>query len=360
MEFVVHVPSGTPHWEPLYISGSSPTFGDWSATGVPLQRHDDGTARAVVQFPAGAQLQYLITRGDWRQAENDGHGHERPPREFVARKDVRVDVHVAGWGRDSVRYHTAMESAFLTETRPVTVYLPPGYDLESFRRYPVLYMHDGQNLFDASTSFGGVAWRCDDVAERMARSHQAQPVIIVGVGNTRERMREYGPTAIAEDLAEAYGRFLTEELKPFIDKTYRTSLGPMATGVGGSSMGGLVSLYLIQKYPQVFGRCAAMSPSLWWDRESWLRNIATDGSWLAQTRIWLDMGDQEGMSRTGQQGNLRRTRKLAKALKYHHRIPGQDYQYLEIPGGQHTESAWHARFDAVLKFLFPAHTNFAE
>src|SRR5262249_51494278 len=158
---------------------------------------------------------------------------------------------------------------FLSNARTVSVWMPPGYGLDPHRRFPVFYMHDGQNLFDAETAFGGVPWRADETAERAIRAGRVPPVMIVGVANTPGRLDEYGPKS--DNRARDYGRFLVEEVKPFVDGAYRTLPEPEHSGVGGSSMGGLISLHLAQWYPDVFEKCAAMSPSLWWGREYFLR-----------------------------------------------------------------------------------------
>ena len=357
VEFVVRVPPDSPGWEPLFLAGGGAALGDWAAAGVELQRCADGTARARVAFPPASRVQYLVTRGRWRLAESDGAGRERAPRELVARADAAVEVEVAGWGRGSVRYSPDFGSRYLPHARPVSVFVPPGYDLEGHRRYPVLYLHDGQNLFDAATAFAGVPWAADEVAEREARRHAADAVIVVGVGNSPDRLREYGPRRggpeAADDLSEAYGRFLVEELKPSIDAAYRTAAGPEATGVGGSSMGGLVSLHLCRRYPGVFGRCAALSPSLWWDREAFLRAAPAAGVWPRDCRLWLDTGDREGA------GQVAGARRLARALAAAGRVGGIEYAYREVAGGTHDEAAWHARFDGVVRFLFPPRPSHA-
>jgi predicted alpha/beta superfamily hydrolase len=244
---------------------------------------------------------------------------------------------------DSLRYHPDFLSAFLPHRRPVIVALPPGYDHDPGRRYPVLYLNDGQNLFDPATAFAGVAWHADEAASAAARDGRSAPVILVGVANTPDREREYGPTP-DDELARRYGRFLVEELRPFIDTTYRTRTGPADTGVGGSSLGGLIALHLTRWYPDVFGRCAALSPSLWWDKEAFLRAAANDPDWPGRCRIWLDMGEAEGVN------NVRRTRRLARLL----RSRGADFHYLQVPDGEHNEAAWGSRFGRVLEFLFPS------
>ncbi len=255
----------------------------------------------------------------------------------------------------SIHYHPEFPSQILRHRRALAVYLPPGYGQEPDRRYPVFYLHDGQNLFDPATAFGGVAWQADQTAERLMRAGEVEPAILVGIANTPDRLREYGPTgrrAGPNSPARRYARFLVEEVKPFIDQTYATRPERVATAVGGSSMGGLISLFLCRWYPETFGMCAAMSPSLWWDRDLFLRAIQADTSWLRRLRVWLDTGDREGNTTQGQRDHLRRVRRFARALAALGLRPGRDYYYLEVPGGEHNEAAWGARFGQVLGFFF--------
>src|SRR3954468_11871122 len=143
---------------------------------------------------------------------------------------------------DSVHYLPDFPSEHLGNTRPLAVYLPPGYGDDPDRRYPVFYLQDGQNLFDPATAFGGVPWRADETAERLIRDRTIEPVILVGVGNTADRLDEYGPKAGRREPPGRefpYARFLVEEVKPVIDRMYATRPERKYTAVGGSSMGGL-------------------------------------------------------------------------------------------------------------------------
>jgi predicted alpha/beta superfamily hydrolase len=168
-----------------------------------------------------------------------------------------------------LRKHPGFQSQVLSEPRDLIVYVPPGYDTDVNQRYPVLYLHDGQNLFDGATAFvPGQDWRVDDTAQELVIARVIEPLIIVGVYNTGEhRVDEYTPTRDrnqgAGGEAGLYGRMLTEELKPFIDRTYRTLPDPVNTGLGGSSLGGLATLYLGLQHPDVFGKLAVLSPSVW-------------------------------------------------------------------------------------------------
>src|SRR5262249_43850872 len=156
-------------------------------------------------------------------------------------------------------------SRILNNDRDVLVYLPPGYEKERQKRYSVFYLNDGQNLFDGATAFvPGQEWHVDETAESLISSGKVDPLIIVGIDNAgNDRVNEYTPVADEKykgGRADLYGRMLVEELKPFIDSTYRTRKDAGHTGIGGSSLGALVSLYLGFKYPDVFRKVAALSP----------------------------------------------------------------------------------------------------
>ncbi len=249
------------------------------------------------------------------------------------------------------RFHNNFRSQFLEHTRDVIVYLPPGYEAEPARRYHVLYLQDGQNLFDPSTAFGGIEWGVDATAQRLINAGELDPLIIVGINNTgQHRIDEYTPTFDAKHSrggkADNYGRFIVEELKSFVDHNYRTIPGPEQTGLGGSSLGGLVSLYLGLKYPQTFSRLMVMSPSVWWDQSFILRLV---GGLKAKpsSRIWLDVGTKEGRFAPGQARALR-DELLSQGWRLNH-----DLKYLQVKGGTHNERDWGQRVEPALKFLFP-------
>ena len=250
------------------------------------------------------------------------------------------------------RLHAQFPSRVLDNCRDVLVYLPPGYTDDAARDYPVLYMQDGQNLFDGATSFiAGQEWRVDETAQWLIESEQIAPLIIVGINNTGEaRADEYTPTHDGRHhvggKADLYGRFLIEELKPFVDANYRTRPQRAQTALGGSSLGGLVSMYLGLTRPDVFGRLAVMSPSVWWGGGAILREV--DALWTKPaTRVWLDTGTAEG-GRT-----VENARRLRDALvKRGWELDG-DLCYHEAAGAQHNEAAWAARVEPMLRFLFP-------
>lgn len=147
---------------------------------------------------------------------------------------------------------------------------------------------------------------------------------------------------------------MVDEVKPFIDAAYRTLPGPDQTGVCGSSMGGLISLYLCKWYPNVFQHCGAVSPSLWWDRESFLHDLHTAPEWMERCRVWLDMGDHEGGTEAGMRSMVGRTQRLARQFSRHGMHEGEQFVCEIVDGGYHNEHAWGSRFDRVLRFLYPA------
>jgi predicted alpha/beta superfamily hydrolase len=241
--------------------------------------------------------------------------------------------------------------------RTVSVYLPPDYHQDAAERFPVLYMQDGQNLFDPSRSFAGTAWRADETAQELILKKKIQPLLIVAIDNTGDRLDEYTPVRArmrgteAGGRADEYGRWLTHELKPFIDAQYRTLSQREFTGVGGSSLGGLFALHMGFAQPDVFGRVAAISPSLWWAGGNILREAARLKTRLP-LRIWLDTGLREGRYTIAYARRLQDILR-SKGWKKNRRAALADFRYLEASRARHDEFSWGARFDKVLKFLYP-------
>jgi predicted alpha/beta superfamily hydrolase len=279
-----------------------------------------------------------------------------------------------------LRRHAAFHSEFLEHDRDIIVWLPPGYEgshegaARGFttvvppegsaprfttgvpdgrsERYPVLYMHDGQNLFEADTAFQkGEHWRLGETAATLVDSGDIEPLIIVGIYNTGDhRTDEYTPTRDAKlggGAANDYGRMIVEELKPMIDRAYRTRPDPESTGIGGSSLGGLVSLYLAFMHPQVFQRIAALSPSVWWNFRAILKTVRQARA-KPPLKIWLDMGTAEGKR------GLDDARLLKAALVGLGFSVGSDLHYAEYEGATHSETAWAERVAPMLKWLFPS------
>lgn len=253
-----------------------------------------------------------------------------------------------------MRLHSRFRSPHLATLRDIAVYVPPDYD-EGRDRYPVLYMQDGQNLFNPETAFGGRDWQADLTADELTRAGQIEPLIIVGVYNTGpRRINEYTPTRDrrrrAGGAGERYAGLLARDLKPFIDRHYRTRRSAANSGAGGSSLGGLVSLQAGLLFPRVFGKLAILSPSIWWDNRAILETVRSYRS-NAHARIWLDCGTAESER---PEEILEDVRTLRSALASKGWREGTDLRYFEVPEAGHNEAAWGARFGCVLRFLFPA------
>jgi predicted alpha/beta superfamily hydrolase len=256
----------------------------------------------------------------------------------------------------SFQLHINVASRHLTQKRHVIVYLPPGHGADPAVRYPVLYMHDGQNLFDGDTAYiRGHDWKMARTAERLMLEKKIEPLIIVGIWNTGiHRIDEYTPTrdpgVKQGGLLPLYGRFIVEELKPFMDATYCTDPARDRTGIGGSSLGGLAALLLGLHYSEYFGRIAALSPSLWWDHGVAFR-LVRHLKRKPDVRIWLDMGTRE------MGGGIAQVRRMRDLLIEYGWLPDKDLFYREVRGGKHTEDDWGKRVGTVLRRLYPVKTS---
>jgi predicted alpha/beta superfamily hydrolase len=252
--------------------------------------------------------------------------------------------------KSRLRLHQQFPSQLTDEKHDFIVYLPPAYVAEHDRRFPVLYMQDGQNLFDPATAFHGNCWNMGETADALALAGEIEPLIIVGIYNTGEhRIDEYTPVEdkrLGGGQADSYGQMLVEELKPFVDRTYRTRPGTADCGLGGSSLGGLVTLYLGLRYTWMFSKLAVMSPSVWWRNRAILKTVAQIRR-KPELKIWLDIGTKES------QRALPDARELNLKLVEKGWVEGRDLAYMEAPDATHSESAWASRVAPMLKFLFP-------
>lgn len=237
--------------------------------------------------------------------------------------------------------------------RPVWVWLPPGYDSAPARRYPVLYLLDGQNVFDGTSA--GAEWMVDETAQRLVLAQQVQPMIVVAVPSGRDRVDEYTPTPGRMDGARrggggpAFARYLLDDLKPVIDARFRTRPDAAGTTVGGSSLGGLLSLWIALHHGDRIGAALVVSPSVWWDDGFIERDVH---QWTLpkggqRPRLWLDIGGQEG---PGAVSAVRRLRDALIARGW--MFPGPHLAYLEVADARHDELSWAARVEDMLKFLY--------
>lgn len=239
----------------------------------------------------------------------------------------------------------------LDNQRDILIYLPPSYALGQ-RRYPVVYMHDGQNLFDAHTSFSG-EWHADETMEQLAT--EGLEAILVGIPNANEsRLIEYNPYPTARFKhahGDAYVRFIKDTLKPLIDSDFRTLPDPQHTGILGSSMGGLISLYAWLAYPWTFGLGGAMSPSLWIARQEVFSHVRRAP--FNEGKLYIDMGGRELPRRFRRVADPMSTSIAMLNDELHIRGYGSSrrLKYVLDPDGEHNEAAWARRLPDALRFL---------
>ncbi len=369
----VQVPEGT---GPVYLAGSAPSLGPWKPDGMALT--GTGAERsAQISGDSGTILEYKFTLGSWDREAVASNGVAPGNYRLVLERDTVVTHRIAGFKRSAAEYlddwkgggvlgrvvvWKDVRSAFLGPTRHVEIWLPPGYDATSTARYPVLYMHDGQNLFDPRLSYGGVDWGVDETIVKLVAAKAIPPIIVVAVWNSAERFKEYSPWQGGPD----YARFLIEELIPRVNREFRTRTGPGNTMVGGSSMGGLLSFYLVSHHPEIFGACACMSSHFPLSEAVLARNlpgfkassppdtvpyITRDieaGLTVPHgTRYWFDYGTMGLDSEYGPTHEMVRGWLLEQGL-----VEGRDFVVRRYDGANHNEASWRARLEDPVKFLF--------
>jgi len=249
------------------------------------------------------------------------------------------------------------ESRVFANKRFLRVWLPPDYEAPQNQalHYPIFYLNDGQNLFEGPTSFTGVDWRVDESADQLIRERLIPPLIIVGIDNARsERLKEYLPYCMfhppmLRPHGKRYPDFLLNEVRPFLDQRYRIARGPENTGMGGSSLGALISLYTVMDRPGVFGRLLLESASLFVSNRRLLKYSRYFRQW--PDRIFMAIGTREAGREDKDQQVVGDVRELERIM----RRAGLDDKRLLVKideGAAHNEGEWAKRFPEALRFLF--------
>jgi predicted alpha/beta superfamily hydrolase len=255
--------------------------------------------------------------------------------------DLRPVVAAAPAGE--IRIVEQFASPQLGNSRKLRIYLPPGYDAHPEQRYPVLYMHDGQNLFDATAASYGVAWDIGTTMDKLIASGAIAPAIVVGIDNTKDRVAEYTPCCDANNgggKIDAYMAFIVDTVKPWADANLRTLKDREHTAIMGSSLGGIASVYIAQKHPEVFSKAGGVSSSFWWNDGVFIKNVPPH----QPVRFYLDAG-------TGGDG-LEGTQKMRDAMLAKGYRLNEDLYYYEAEGGIHNERSWAARVHLPLTWFF--------
>lgn len=335
------------------IAGNRRELGNWNPSAVPLERRSDSLWIFTARFDSGSVVEFKITGGAW---ENEAVYSEKqfPGNTIIeVTKDTTVILRPIFWKRfllppkaeqairGTVEYHRQLRGEGLNHNRDIIVWLPPSYSKNLKKHYPVLYMHDGQNVFDPSTAFGGNDWRVDEVADSLIKLKKIEEIIIVGIYNSPDRLPEYSDSP----LGNAYIKFVTDVLKPKIDSLYRTKPGREHTGIMGSSLGGLASMLFVWYRPDVFGMAGCLSSSFWYDDEKSLRDIRAYSGPKKNIRIYLDCGGREKELISGY-------KRMVEILKQKGFTKGKDLEYTLDAKGSHNEHYWAQRVWRPLMFMY--------
>lgn len=334
----------------LFLAGN---FNGWNPadSAWKLTSKSDGHYQLIQTMQPGI-YGYKITRGSWQMVESDAAGRGIDNRTLKVNHDTTVVINIASW-QDSFaaieKKHTAtaqvhiMTDKFdmpqLGRQRRIWVYLPAGYE-KSAHKYPVLYMHDGQNLFDEATAGYG-EWGIDELMAQVPIDRQC---IIIGIDNGGDhRISEYSPYDSKYGKAEgdAYIDFIIKTLKPYIDLHYRTRPDAGYTAIAGSSMGGLISLYAALKYPQVFGSAGIFSPSLWLNPQMY---PFAETKKITKTGFYFACGDAESNSMVGDMQKM-------VAIVRKDGVSKAGSPVTIVPGASHNEKQWHGEFAAFYQWL---------
>jgi predicted alpha/beta superfamily hydrolase len=382
IKFVVFTPNDDSEADSIYCSMS---IDNWPAGGRPMNRIAQGIYSQTMTLPASSKLKYKFLREqNWKTVENTSTGEDVrnrrlsvdssakkkftivhvvdswadvPPQdnnriEFPSSEDTSAETHTG-----EIRAHRQIHSTALGNRRDVLVWLPPGYDSDSQRRYPVLYMLDGQNVFNEATSFKGDEWQADETATRLVKQGLIEPLIIVAVYHTPNRDIEHTPLFEAPEKSRVddFLRFLTNQIKPLIDKEYRTRIEPESNVLVGSSYGGLFSLYAACHAKAHFGGYAVISPSFQIEKGRIVEHVAQHVP-DSKTRLWVELSAGSGLERIRSlsSGQLATARRLRDSLNTAGFASKNNLHYLEIEGAFHEEEAWAGRMEPLLKYFFPA------
>ena len=250
-----------------------------------------------------------------------------------------------------------LRSLYLGTTRRLTVWLPPGYNRRlSHYRYPVLYLNDGQNLFDPARAFAGNTWHVAEITAELVRRHRIPPILIVGIDHGGvNRGREYLPVEdklnphARRPLGREYAEFVTREVLPFMARTYPVARGTGATGIGGSSYGAVAALYTTLVKPGIFGRLLLESPSLYVGRKYMLRMARDSQRW--PSRVYLGVGTEETSRKESSEETVKNVLLLERILRRARLGPRRLRVHVQ-EGAGHTESAWAHRLPDAMEFLF--------
>jgi len=361
LDFVVRSKTELPLGCDIYLAGSDVSLGPWKPNGMKLEHSEETDAwHCHVGIKKGAAFSFKFTCGNWESVEKGSHGEDIANRKIIADARQEIVVVVDAWGdrrhdrrstaTGDLRYLEVTDSKSLA-VRGINIWLPAGY-ANTTQRYQVLYLLDGQNVFDAAKAAFGVEWQADEAAEKLISQGRIEPFIIVAIDNSPRRVSEY--TRNKNSQRSDHLTWIVDVLKPRMDVEYRTLPGPESTTIGGSSLGGLLALEAFVSKSEVFGNAICMSPSLFWDDECLLKLIERGDyrSKLKPRRIWVDFGSHESDDELTSATHLSRFTRLKLAFESQRETDGLILSSQVKAGGEHNESAWAERLPDALFFIF--------
>lgn len=352
---ITSLPKDTKTDAPIFIANS---FNNWNPGDEKFQLKKDSEGNYTIEIPENnGTFEYKFTQGSWQTAEGDENGYKSGNRKIVfSGKQQTVENQIISWEEIGTKRNTASQNVKvlsdnfkipqLNTTRKIWIYLPPDYE-SSEKKYPVIYMHDAQNLFDDSTSFSG-EWKVDETLNDLFKT-QKPSAIVVGIENGGgERLNEYSPWKNEKHgggKGDEYADFLAETLKPYIDKNYRTLVQAKNTALIGSSMGGLISFYTGLKYPEKFGKLGIFSPSLWFEFKELNNFIQQNSRKIKKTKFYFLGGKQESENMVSD------IQKIIPVLMQK-KVPKDHIKAQFDADGTHSEAYWSREFGAAYLWLF--------
>jgi predicted alpha/beta superfamily hydrolase len=347
-------PEDTPPDDLIYIVGN---FNEWNPgdSTFALALNTENKLEIILgEQSEGSTIEFKFTRGDWGTVEKGANGEEIGNRTFTFGNGDSVYVTILNWA-DIAGGSTAADNVFIVDdnfympqldrTRRVWIYLPQNYADNPEEKYPVLYMHDGQNVFDAFTSFAG-EWEVDETLNELENQGVRVPIVVAIDNGGSFRIDEYTPwvnTTYGGGEGAAYIDFIIETLKPYIDENYRTLPERNHTGLMGSSLGGLISHFGVLEHQEVFSKAGIFSPSYWFSDSVWT--------------FVQEMGKQEPMRLYQMTGGNEGDSQVSNTLTMHDSLlavgfGGGELNTIIIPGGQHNEQLWRTQFEDAYLWLF--------
>lgn len=338
----------------IYITGNHSLLGNWNPARIPMKKENDTTWFKKIYFFKGDTIRFKFTRGSWASEEItlDGSVPENYLR--VIKEEENLTFNVARWRDEKNLTGGKITGKIIThrsfsyeglQSRDVLVWLPPDYNNENENRYPVIYMHDGQNLFDVVTASFGVEWNADETSDSLIRNNFAEPYIIVAIYNTPNRADEYSQHA----KGDLYREFLTKKLKPFIDKTYKTLPDAQHTFTFGSSAGATVAFLLAWNNPEVFGTAFCFSPAFLYEKYNInLIKLVKDYNGEKKNLKFYFYNGGDGLDSQLQYG----LEDMIKNLKFKGYADNKDYFVFIDGNGKHHESTWSQNFWRPIKIFF--------